>query len=838
MHTCLVCPVYSCASTCDPEPTYALDQHHSIMEQRDNRQLNTYAQPPAQFYRRHTQPTQPNLVYPPVHLFRHESTDVHGSDQNMTLNPPPAAATTVFASHTAELSGAASQTPIFSENRGGFFCFSIGTGTPLPYGRACTRCKKAKVKCVFEPDELANESCRRCRAGGQVCTIPERKQRDPERMPEYLTEQIRQKDRVVESLLKQLQNRYVSTLPSMVASPSNTTICGSRTNLHGRGPDLWFKELPDNDQGSDEGEEDRGTDVNADLLPIASAPLGLIAESSLNYNRHGTRNREPEDLDESVVGVANMAYFQPGPATDSRMRAHLLEQSVPEIVIHGIVVPEDVDKLFEIFHANLNPFISLLDPVLHTPTSTFARCPVLFTVVCAVSSRYYTEKSEIYPIAMQFAKRSAANALNEGRKTIELCQAYLLLSIYAAPVVNWEQDCSWLFTGVAIRLATDLNLHQESISTAAQANEKWERELLNRTRVWMTCFVMDHLIATESGKPPAIKPDDVMRCRSNDWYSRSPYNSVYDLHLCVTTGLQLIIADFQDQIFSLSGLNQARLSTVLFTPILMAHRRTSTSERRMGLSLGSTVECDRCVLAKICMWSLILALDLAPTWQFKSFAFLTTYSQLFMFSFALEQAYRTGFQSMDELLFTKCLESAKNVLRSIIDGSGPSGFVRYCPHGHFTIVAFASAVLLKLLRPEFSHFMPGYEETQVYSLITQVIQTLSSSAVDDRHIPKLYAHFLDGLLSHHHRDSPALEHWGPSSSNYGDLSPASSMFTMSSFFGGGTGADSEQEIYEYQDVYQRAQTALIPIHYPIGMSTTIQHNAEMELGTEPYNELV
>ncbi|KAF7373010.1 hypothetical protein MSAN_00508400 [Mycena sanguinolenta] len=570
-----------------------------------------------------------------------------------------------------------------------------------------------------------------------------------------------------------------------------------------------------------------GTDVNADLLPIASAPLGLIAESSLNYNRHGTRNREPEDLDESVVGVANMAYFQPGPATDSRMRAHLLEQSVPEIVIHGIVVPEDVDKLFEIFHANLNPFISLLDPVLHTPTSTFARCPVLFTVVCAVSSRYYTEKSEIYPIAMQFAKRSAANALNEGRKTIELCQAYLLLSIYAAPVVNWEQDCSWLFTGVAIRLATDLNLHQESISTAAQANEKWERELLNRTRVWMTCFVMDHLIATESGKPPAIKPDE-----SNDWYSRSPYNSVYDLHL----------SDLFTVWFEPGETFNSFIHSNIDGPPQDVDFRTVTIVHDAKLGVFSDEWAYRLAQQSN-------AIDLAPTWQFKSFAFLTTYSQLFMFSFALEQAYRTGFQSMDELLFTKCLESAKNVLRSIIDGSGPSGFVRYCPHGHFTIVAFASAVLLKLLRPEFSHFMPGYEETQVYSLITQVIQTLSSSAVDDRHIPKLYAHFLDGLLSHHHRDSPALEPFhhqqlilrsigGPSSSNYGDLSPASSMFTMSSFFGGGTGADSEQEIYEYQDVYQRAQTALIPIHYPIGMSTTIQHNAEMELGTEPYNELV
>lgn len=38
----------------------------------------------------------------------------------------------------------------------------------------------------------------------------------------------------------------------------------------------------------------------------------------------------------------------------------------------------------------------------------------LFYVVCAISSRYYADKSEIYPIAMHFAKHAAANALVTG----------------------------------------------------------------------------------------------------------------------------------------------------------------------------------------------------------------------------------------------------------------------------------------------------------------------------------------------------------------------------------------------------------------------------------------
>lgn len=194
--------------------------------------------------------------------------------------------------------------------------------------------------------------------------------------------------------------------------------------------------------------------------------------------------------------------------------------------------------------------------MLHTPASTFARCPFLFTVseysavvflvclllanrilVCAVSSRYYSEKSEIYPIAMHFAKHAAANALIDGWKSVELCQAYIIMSVWGVPAKRWEEDRSWLYTGLAIRIATDLNLHQTtgivpsslkrpgaSPSTSARRSssssrvgadgkplvsqaERQEREALNRTRVWMICFNLDRSTATQFGKPITIKED-------------------------------------------------------------------------------------------------------------------------------------------------------------------------------------------------------------------------------------------------------------------------------------------------------------------------------------------
>lgn len=47
-------------------------------------------------------------------------------------------------------------------------------------------------------------------------------------------------------------------------------------------------------------------------------------------------------------------FFPSGPATDLGIRATLIEQhSAPEILVHGLVKPEDVEKLFEMYASML-----------------------------------------------------------------------------------------------------------------------------------------------------------------------------------------------------------------------------------------------------------------------------------------------------------------------------------------------------------------------------------------------------------------------------------------------------------------------------------------------------
>jgi len=97
----------------------------------------------------------------------------------------------------------------------------------------------------------------------------------------------------------------------------------------------------------------------------------------------------------------------------------------------------------------------------------------------------------------------------------------------------------------------------------------------------------------------------------------------------------------------------------------------------------------------------------------------------------------------------------------------------YCA-GHFIFVSFASAFLLKVLRPSPpNEFVNAAEESEILGLIANLIQVLSSPglvAMDDRHTPKLYARFLAGLLGRWRMRKPSA---GISSARQSPLSPTS-----------------------------------------------------------------
>lgn len=130
---------------------------------------------------------------------------------------------------------------------------------------------------------------------------------------------------------------------------------------------------------------------------------------------------------------------------------------------------------------------------------------------------------------------------------------------------RWEEDRTWLYLGLAIRVATDLNLHVPS--TVKPRNEMHARELLNRVRVWLNCYNLDRSTSSWHGKQSTIVDGDYLATRAEEWWKSSPYNlRNFDVQLCAYNVELRVMNDFKKKIYSSSnsptGLNKVSTSGV------------------------------------------------------------------------------------------------------------------------------------------------------------------------------------------------------------------------------------------------------------------------------------
>lgn len=72
--------------------------------------------------------------------------------------------------------------------------------------------------------------------------------------------------------------------------------------------------------------------------------------------------------------------------------------------------------------------------------------------MCSIASKFYTAKPDLHPKLTELAKRLAFSVPAKGYKSVEIVQAYLLLTLWGCGAVErYEQDKTWLLLGMAIR---------------------------------------------------------------------------------------------------------------------------------------------------------------------------------------------------------------------------------------------------------------------------------------------------------------------------------------------------------------------------------------------------
>ncbi|KAF9442203.1 hypothetical protein P691DRAFT_779516 [Macrolepiota fuliginosa MF-IS2] len=595
---------------------------------------------------------------------------------------------------------------------------------PTRGSRACTVCRRLKMKCVGAEQ---GPPCKRCISGNHECIFEESNRgKRSSKKHELLTRSLRKMEKTLDTVLRSIGNPSIAS--GMISrSPSPSAQNTSTQALLDGSPSPPRATTPFSHQPP--------ASPKLHSLPDNSLnPLGLLAEASLANRRAQVSNNSTiapkiaSAQDGQTLGVASDNYFKPGPMTILPLRRLYIERQIqPEML--SFVSTDEVVELFNLYFDHINMHCSLLDRNFHTPSLVCSRSPFLLTTICSIASKFYTPNPDLHPRLTELAKKLAFNVPAKGYKSVEIVQAYLLLSLWGCGAVErYEQDKTWLLLGMAIRMATDLNLHRKTAVTSPDTAEGKARdiEVHNRERTWILCFCLDRSFSAQMGKPHSIKEDYIIR-NAIQWH-RSSVAVPSDGSLCAYAELQRILSRSLD--FLYSGTDSAS---------------------------GIQTHCDYMLVIKSFESQLFAWREMwwtARTWEgqptniaeYKKLisTFYFNYAMLVLNSFGLQNALERAPMDVGHF-FARVHSSAMACALIVRDQLGPSGYMKYSPDSHCVQTSYAVLSLLKLVRPEFQAFLENEQKT--LALVRDVADVLEKVAASATHTPALYAAFLRALIS-------------------------------------------------------------------------------------------
>ncbi|KAI8405864.1 hypothetical protein FOFC_13325 [Fusarium oxysporum] len=254
--------------------------------------------------------------------------------------------------------------------------------------------------------------------------------------------------------------------------------------------------------------------ISPQSIPSLESPAA--AGAHISETEDDTNNLQPSGLLnhqalEGKFSLGNILSADQEPVQRQRSRNESLEDPI-EL---GLITPSLAKSLFDSFITVLNPYISQLDPYLHTFTYVRSKSAFLLSSILAMSAKAFNHV--LYAKLYDHSQDLFANVFRRGSKSIEIVQAILILTYWKE-----AQDTRvWTSVGYAIRICMDLGWHKlahcgSAATTTETESQKRERRNIERTclqtgRPWMIeCSEFIELIEDWCNDPSAIDNDQLL----------------------------------------------------------------------------------------------------------------------------------------------------------------------------------------------------------------------------------------------------------------------------------------------------------------------------------------
>ncbi|KAL5340109.1 hypothetical protein BJX70DRAFT_362207 [Aspergillus crustosus] len=549
--------------------------------------------------------------------------------------------------------------------------------------RACAECKRHKIRCEFKENEV---SCTKCVRSGIKCVVNDFSQKfvdDDGVWKSRASATIQQLQAAVSHLLRQGGLPELSTYS---AGDSPTGPSPAAAPAYHAGTRLLINDSP--------------TDVKPD-----GPGLVVTREPS----------QEPDLQDRELVPAPMRSLYEVTKLRDLRNnhielpKSTLLEE---DFLSRGLISIQEAEELFAYFSRTMNQLLWGGIILVHRDLTSVRRASTLLAAaVLTVAALHIPNRTETL--------NRCYNEYVSLVSSMSLTRAHTLDDVRALCVgAFWLSELSWKLSGHAVRIATELGLHQSYQKMMRGHNDQYER-----AQLWYLLYVCDHHFSIAYGRPPVIHED--LAIKNYETFLQSPMVVPGDIRLLAQVALFMILTEAYrmfgsdtEQALTEEDFGQLRVYNVAIDQwrLLWQPRSGDSPYVRTYPSKGVVLHYH---FAKFQLNSLSLR-ALSPT--------------------------NTPVFSMDRKESANiAISSAMACLNMVLEEQDIRDAIVGVPIFTHTMVTFSAVFLLKVAVNWNSAYL-SLDSGQVRSLVERVIELLNCVSAGDRHLTRHIARGLSKML--------------------------------------------------------------------------------------------
>ncbi|RSM15863.1 hypothetical protein CDV31_004805 [Fusarium ambrosium] len=374
--------------------------------------------------------------------------------------------------------------------------------------RACEQCQNRKIKCESLPGQ---DQCARCARLELPCVINKSLQTlldDENQWKKGIEMQVQELQKAITQVqnalnLPRLNNHGFSTSGDMTADGRNESL-----RLPASRPEARSVANPDSPSV-------RPGDVTAMTRQNSAdpAPHGRNEEAILNTPMA------------SLYEVTKLRNIRSNPAvlpTGGTLQSDFISQGKLEL--------RDAELLFSTFRETLNAYLWGGLALVHTTLEAARASSTLLTAaVLAVTALHVHDGAAAFDICYPIFLELTSHSVFARYHTLDDVRGLCIGAF-------WLSDVSWKLSGLAVRIAIELNLHQFTNETLGNATA----QEFEKARLWYLLYVCDHHFSIAYGRPPMINESGIIT--SHESALLAPMATTSDLRLHSQVSVFIILS--------------------------------------------------------------------------------------------------------------------------------------------------------------------------------------------------------------------------------------------------------------------------------------------------------